>query len=108
MSRLLVVLLIVGLGAGIAVNAADLLPARLGSFVRGTSRPAPVPDPAVFGEFGFVSSDSGEYRSATAKGTITAYEMRDSTGAFAAWDWLRPSSSHRCAYADHCATDGRR
>jgi Family of unknown function (DUF6599) len=108
MSRSLVLVLTLGLGAGIAASAADLLPARLGSFVRGSSHDVAPPDPSVFAEFGFVSSESAEYRGAAGKGTITAYRMRDTTGAFAAWDWLRTANSHHCAYAEHCAQDGKR
>jgi hypothetical protein len=84
-------------------NAANLLPGQVGSFRKTTSSSPLPPDPAVFKEFGFVSSDSAEYRGKAGKGTVVAYQMNDATGALAAWDWMRQPDAHHCELDEHCA-----
>jgi hypothetical protein len=90
-----------------SIGRADAsLPSRIGSFRKiAVSNSAP-PDPAVFKEFGFVSSESAEYRGPQGKGSLTICRMQDATDALAAWDWLRPRDSKHCAVADHCAEQG--
>jgi multisubunit Na+/H+ antiporter MnhC subunit len=109
MSRSLVALLIFLLAAPavLPADSASFLPARLGSFRKSNPAPAPLPNDAVFREFGFVSSDSAHYRGPRGKGQLTTYLMKDSTGALAAWYWLRPAAAHRCDFADYCAQDGK-
>lgn len=105
MSRSLIALLTVNLS--VSCWAADVLPRNLGSFHKtGSSSPAPPADPAVFKEFGFVSSESAGYRGPAGKGTVTVYRMQDATGALAAWDWLRPAGSRHCNLDEHCAVQG--
>jgi len=86
-----------------------MLPARFGT-VRQTRQAESLPgqpaDSAAFNEFGFVSSESAEYRGSKTKGTLIAYRMKDATGALAAWDWLRPADAHRCQLDEHCAAWG--
>lgn len=51
---------------------------------------------------GFVRSESAKY----GKLHVTAYQMKDTTGALAAWEWLRPSDARSCDLASFCATNG--
>lgn len=90
--------------------SAEILPARFGA-LRQTGEAGSVPmqpgDSAAFKEFGFVSSESAEYRGPKTRGALTVYRMKDATGGLAAWDWLRPADAHRCPLDDHCAAWGK-
>ena len=59
-------------------------------------------DSAAFKEFGFVSSESANYRGAKDQGTLNAYRMKDATGALAAWDWLRPPMRAAANWTPYC------
>jgi uncharacterized protein DUF6599 len=89
--------------------SADVLPAHFGT-ARQTREMGSVPmqaaESAAFQEFGFVSSAAAEYQGPKNKGTVTAYRMKDATGALAAWDWLRAAGAHHCQVDDHCAAWG--
>jgi hypothetical protein len=106
MPRGLITALVIGLTVHLS---AEVLPARLGS-LRQTAQTGPVAmqlaDSAAFKEFGFVSSESADYRGTKTKGTLNAYRMKDATGALAAWDWLRPAEARRCQLDEHCAVWG--
>lgn len=90
------------------VRADTWLPSRIGPFRRIATTTSAPSDPAVFKEFGFVSSESAKFRGPAGNGTLTVYRMQDSTGALAAWDWLRPQDSKHCTVTDHCAEQGPR
>lgn len=92
--------------AAIAFAApASLLPDNLGSY-RKTALQAITPtDPAIFQEFGFMAAESANYRSPKGQGTIAAYEMKDATGALAAWEWLRSADSRPCDDSTYCSED---
>ncbi len=79
--------------------AADLLPAKWGTAARTDTTPVAPSDPAVLSEYGFVSAESANY----GKLRVTAYRMKDSTGALAAWESLRAPGSKPCAAAPYCA-----
>jgi hypothetical protein len=82
--------------------AADLLPAKLGSFGKNAVSYSKPSDSAVWGEMGFVRAESAQY----GKLHVTAYQMKDTTGALAAWEWLRPADAHPCDLASFCAVAG--
>jgi hypothetical protein len=63
-------------------------------------------DSAAFKEFGLVSSEGAEYRGPKTTGSLTAYRLKDATGALAAWDWRRPAEARRCQLDEHCAVWG--
>ncbi|HEX4230850.1 MAG TPA: DUF6599 family protein [Bryobacteraceae bacterium] len=48
---------------------------------------------------GFLRAESAQY----GKLHVTAYEMKDTTGALAAWEWLRPADAHACDFTSFCA-----
>jgi hypothetical protein len=76
------------LAAGLLASAA-ILPDKIGPAQRVSAQPATI-DPAdrpVWDEFGFQESEQADYGAFTA----TAWRFRDSTGAFAASQWLRKS-----------------
>ena len=58
-------------------------------------------DQAVWHEFGL--ADTQVLKQGTR--TITAYRMKDPTGALAAWQWQRSADQHACAVTPFCAQD---
>ena len=84
MSRVIALLITAGLLASAAI-----LPNQIGSSQRLSAQPAAI-DPAdrpIWDEFGFQESEQADYGTFTA----TAWRFHDSTGAFAASQWLRPA-----------------
>ncbi len=58
-------------------------------------------DSALWREYGLVRSiaiQQGPF-------SITAYEMKDQTGALAAWEWLRSAKARTCDLASFCTID---
>jgi len=75
------------------VASAAILPDTVGTFHRtGTSQPA-VSDKAVWDEYGLKSSEFGAFEDGKQKLTVTAWQLQDTTGALAAFDWLRPAGA---------------
>ena len=87
-----------------SLTAADLLPATLGSFGKNDASKSKPADSAVWNEMGFLRAETARY----GKLHVTAYEMKDTTGALAAWDWLRPANAHACDLTSFCAASGDR
>jgi hypothetical protein len=56
---------------------------------------------ALWREFGLVQTGTIQ-RGPLA---ITTYEMKDQTGALAAWEWLRSANARTCALASFCTQD---
>lgn len=61
-------------------------------------------DAAIWREYGLVRTDSAQ----TGKISATIYQMKDTTGALAAWEWIRSPEAHPCDLAPFCSTDGKR
>jgi len=59
-------------------------------------------DEALWREFGLVDTQTIQQ----GPRTITAYHMKDLTGALAAWQWQRTPADHACSVAPLCAQDG--
>jgi hypothetical protein len=55
-------------------------------------------DQALWREFGLVKTSTAR----VGKLNVTTYQMKDLTGALAAWEWLRSSSSHPCDLSAFC------
>lgn len=62
----------------------------------------PADDPELWREFGLVHVDTGK----SGKLSYTAYQMKDLTGALAAWEWQRTPQGRSCDAAPLCTTDG--
>src|ERR1700722_697431 len=84
----------------IAASAA-ILPDTIGDWKKGEATPAAVADQKVWHEYGLQDSETAVYTGAPAgpglpgRGTysISAYRFTDATGAFAAFDQVRPAAS---------------
>jgi hypothetical protein len=83
-------LILVLIAAGL--NAA-ILPERFSNFERtGVTQPV-VDDRAVWDEFGLEEASQAEYAAGSRKFGVTAYRMKDPTGAVAAFQWQRPANA---------------
>ncbi len=58
-------------------------------------------DQALWREYGFVHSEA----SRRGKLSVTTYQMKDPTGALAAWEWLRSAKGRVCGLASFCTED---
>jgi hypothetical protein len=58
-------------------------------------------DQALWREYGLVHATTTR----NGKFTITSYQMKDLTGALAAWEWLRSPTSRPCDLAAFCTRD---
>lgn len=61
-------------------------------------------DPAIWREFGLAATQTVQQGART----ITAYRMKDPTGALAAWQWQRTVDDHACAVTAFCAQNKTR
>jgi hypothetical protein len=76
-----------------SLASAAILPDAIGTFQRGaTSKPA-ISDRAIWTEFGLKGSEAAVYQNGTAKFTVTAWQLQDTTGSLAAFDWQRPAAA---------------
>ena len=90
------------------LSAAQLLPERVGPLRETGTRVISPNDSALFREIGFVYAEAADYQASGRKATITAYRMNDTTGALAAWEWLRSADDHSCDIAPYCAENKER
>lgn len=76
-----------------------ILPDTIGAWKRGDAKPiaAPKQEEKVWAEYGLQESEAAPYSdAATSKSfSIDAYRFSDSTGAFAAWNAIRPAGAKR-------------
>lgn len=61
-------------------------------------------DQSLWREYGLVHSSAEKQ----GKLTVTTYEMKDLTGALAAWEWLRSPQAKSCDFAALCTQDAKR
>src|SRR5208282_536029 len=54
---------------------------------------------ALWSEFGLANAATAQYGTST----VTAYRMKDTTGALAAWEFLRPAGARNCQLAPFCS-----
>jgi hypothetical protein len=84
-------LLILLLGGG--VLQAAILPDEFAGAQKAQAKTVPVPDRALFEEYGFDESEQAVYGGTT----ITAWRFRDSTGSISAYQLLRPAGAQPLA-----------
>jgi hypothetical protein len=58
-------------------------------------------DTALWREFGLIRSSTAQQ----GRLTVLTYQMKDQTGALAAWEWLRSAKARTCDLASFCTTD---
>ncbi len=77
--------------AATAAAPAPVWPDEAAGYKKVASQPAAPADAAVFKEFGFEAGEQATFKSASGSVTAIAYKFTDSTGAFAAYAFLRAS-----------------
>jgi len=76
----------------LAVSAA-ILPEAIGPYQRGAAIKPALADRPVWDEFGLKNWESAPYESGKTKFTVSVWQLQDTTGALAAFDWQRPVDS---------------
>ena len=81
------------------VAGAAILPETIGDWQKGTVTAAPAPDPKVWREYGLQDSETADYANTagSTRYSITAWRFADGTGAFAAWNQVRPADAKPAA-----------
>ena len=84
------VLILVAIGGVLPLGAA-ILPEHIGEFTKGETKTLAAEDPALYQEFGFVAAEQAQYTSPQKRFSASAWRLRDSTGALALFEALRPA-----------------
>jgi hypothetical protein len=90
MNKLLLLLLVAGTAN--SGNSA-ILPDTIGDWQKGTAARAAVLNQKVWQEYGLQDSETAEYTAGPTKYSISAWRFADATGAFAAFDQIRPADA---------------
>jgi hypothetical protein len=72
---------------------AAIWPDAIGPYQRTATPPAPLADRAIWDEFGLKTAETALYQGSGKRFTATAYQLQDSTGALAAFDWQRKADA---------------
>lgn len=78
--------------AGVAAQAA-IWPDQLGGSAKTASRAVSLTNRALWDEYGLDQAEQAVYASGGKQFVATAYRLKDSTGAFAAFQWQRPATA---------------
>jgi hypothetical protein len=76
-----------------SLAAAAILPDAIGAYQRGKPSKPPLTDQAIWTELGLKGSETAAYQNGTAKFTVTAWQLPDTTSSLAAFDWQRPAAA---------------
>ena len=71
-----------------------LLPEYVGQYKQVSATPLVVDHRPVWVEYGLEAAEQARYEFTGKTLNVQAYRLQDSTGALAAWQWLRPKGSH--------------
>jgi hypothetical protein len=72
---------------------AAILPATIGAYQRASTSKPPLSDKPVWDECGLKDSETAVYQTGADTCTVTAYQLQDTTGALAAFEWQRPADA---------------
>jgi hypothetical protein len=87
MKYLLSALLLPGL------SMAAILPESIGAYQRGAPSQPTLADRPIWDEYGLKNWESAAYQNGKAKFVATVYELADTTGGLAAFEWQRPATA---------------
>jgi hypothetical protein len=86
---------------------AALLPEALGDFIREAPTPYTPEDSALFHEFEFEIGETARFATPAGQAVeITASRFHDTTGAFAAFQWLQPEIGKPIPYGEAALESG--
>jgi hypothetical protein len=75
------------------LSMAAILPDSIGAYQRGAVSQPTLDNRPLWNEYGLKNWESAAYQNGTAKFVATAYQLGDTTGALAAFDWQRPQDA---------------
>ena len=75
------------------LSFAGIWPDDFGAYHRTAVQPVEVADRPLWEEYGLRQTEQAQFESGAKKFTATAYQLQDSTGALAAFDWQRPAAA---------------
>jgi hypothetical protein len=78
------------LGTAVLSVSGAILPQSFADYKRSAAEPLTPDSAALWAEYGLNAAEKASYAGAGQNFTITAYRMKDPTGAFAAFQWQRP------------------
>jgi hypothetical protein len=108
MRRLILVSLAVLFLAIRPTPAQQILPPSFAGWTNGGVALAPaLPQPAL-SEYGFVSSDFGRYTNGSQGLDAVVYQMKDPSGAYGLYSYLRTPDMARTNFTDHSSLSGER
>ncbi|HUB79192.1 MAG TPA: DUF6599 family protein [Bryobacteraceae bacterium] len=73
--------------------AAAILPDAVGPFQRGQTSKTALSDQPIWKEYGLKSSETATYQNGSRKFTAAVWQLTDTTGSMAAFEWQRPASA---------------
>ena len=76
-----------------SLAAAAILPDAIGAYQRGSASKPALADQPIWKEYGLKSSETASYRNGPAKFSAIIWQLQDTTGAMAAFEWQRPASA---------------
>ena len=79
---------------------AGIWPDQLGTFTRTSAGPVAAREQALWEEYGLDQAEQASYAAGARKFVATAFRLRDSTGAFAAFQWQRPEGARPTKLAE--------
>jgi len=79
------------LAPGLCLGA--IWPDNIGAWKRAATMQATLFDRPIWDEYGLKESEAARYENGDAHFTVTGYRLQDTTGAMAAFQWLRPAKS---------------
>src|SRR5580658_4535332 len=82
---------------------AAILPDSIGAYRRTSVSQPTLNGRDLWDEYGLREYESATYQNDAAKFTATAYQLQDSTGAMAAFNWQRPAAAKVSRAADYAA-----
>ena len=99
--------LILAFLAVVVLSPAALLHDALGAFERGEATAYTPDDAALFEELGFEEGEQAEYRTASGLSVkLRAWQFYDDTGAFAAYQWLKPAAATEVVRGERAVQKG--
>ena len=76
-----------------SLASAAILPDAIGAYQRGNASKPAISDQAIWTEYGLKDSETAVYQNGTAKFTATVWQLQDTTGSLAAFQWQRPAGA---------------
>ncbi|MGA2435853.1 MAG: DUF6599 family protein, partial [Bryobacteraceae bacterium] len=82
---------------------APLLPEHFAGFSKATTGTPAISDKPLWDEYGLLQTEQAEYVSPAARFDLTAWRLKDSTGAYGAFEWQRAPDSWQSKIASLAA-----